>query len=457
MKKRRKLSLRIAAYLLAAQLSAYFVGWLVAISLGLYGTDDFATSFDEMTYARMRSMLIESIRRENDQDLAIEPSPALRSEFLKTPSLRIAAFNPEDWRALPGSSPDLVSALGDTLKVSPTWLSFSLENRKNKRPGGFLQQVNTAFGPIAIAVYGARFQLTDVLLNFIYDFRWLGVYLIPTALMSVGIAWFAIRRGLAPLRALANDAARIHMSSLNQRLPDHNVPDEVGPLVDSINNALTRLDEGSARLKRFIANAAHELRTPVAILTARLEAPRTASFFSDLQRDARRIRNIVEQLLATIQISDKEELTAQRIDLIEVARAIAADALLLAIQNRRQIEFEGPDIPVIVKGSRFAIQSILSNLIDNALRAEPESGKILVRVNADATIEVVDHGAGVAFCDHEKLFEPFWRKSPEGGGVGLGLAIASELMAKLGGKISVIETPGGGATFKLKFPRTGSS
>ncbi len=95
---------------------------------------------------------------------------------------------------------------------------------------------------------------------------------------------------------------------------------------------------------------------------------------------------------------------------------------------------------------------MLANLIDNALHAEPEGGLVLVKVTGRAVVEVIDHGEGVAECDREMIFEPFWRKSETRPGTGLGLSIARELVSMHGGHIWVEETPGGGATFKLAFP-----
>ena len=98
------------------------------------------------------------------------------------------------------------------------------------------------------------------------------------------------------------------------------------------------------------------------------------------------------------------------------------------------------------------MHSVITNLVDNALRAEPEGGTVILRVGADAIVEVVDHGAGAAERDRQLVFEPFWRKSEATPGAGLGLAIAKELLDALGGRIWVEDTPGGGATFKLSFP-----
>ena len=94
---------------------------------------------------------------------------------------------------------------------------------------------------------------------------------------------------------------------------------------------------------------------------------------------------------------------------------------------------------------------VVANLIGNALKAEPVGGTVLVRLRPEGEVEVIDHGEGVAPCHRETIFEPFWRKSEATPGSGLGLAIAKELISKLHGRICVEETPGGGATFKLRF------
>ncbi|MEF3366825.1 sensor histidine kinase [Methylocystis sp. 9N] len=100
-------------------------------------------------------------------------------------------------------------------------------------------------------------------------------------------------------------------------------------------------------------------------------------------------------------------------------------------------------------GNQRAIECVITNLIDNALRAEPKHGAILVSVHADGVVAVTDHGVGVSAADREMIFEPFWRKSDATPGTGLGLSIAREIMDAHGGRIWVEDTAGGGATFNL--------
>jgi signal transduction histidine kinase len=161
----------------------------------------------------------------------------------------------------------------------------------------------------------------------------------------------------------------------------------------------------------------------------------------------------VEQLLATARAGERPGEIEHEVDLVATARSMVSDAALLAIRHRRQIEFEAPSTPVLVRGNQQALEAVVANLIDNAVRAEPENGTVLVRVSDGATIEVVDHGEGVAASDREAIFEPFWRKSEAQPGTGLGLAIAKELMDAHRGRIWVEATPGGGATFKISLER----
>jgi signal transduction histidine kinase len=448
--RRKSLSDRLVVLLLITQLGAFIIGWVGGVILGLYGVHNFETSLDEMSYARMRSLLISSLIREGSS-IRIDPDTRLQSEMRRTPDMLFAVLDFQNWQPVQGSNAELVEALDKLAPLHPTWLSFSLDAKRVQRPRGFLQKVDLPEGSFVIAVHGARFTLLDLLLNLWSDLQWIYVYLLPIALLSAMVTWFAVRHSLGPLRAVSQAAAGISLSSLSQRLPVVDVPAEIAPLVDSMNDTLARLDKEAARLRRFIANSAHELRTPVAILVARLDAPRRDTFMIDLRRDAQRLKCVVEQLLATVQLESHAGRPRVVLDLVTVTKSLASDATLLAFQSGIDIEFDGPELAVLVKAELFAVNSILSNLIDNALHAEPKGGFVLVRVISNGEVWICDHGPGILISDREKVFEPFWRKDPKTQGMGLGLAIARETMTSLNGKIWIEETPGGGATFKVMF------
>ena len=224
------------------------------------------------------------------------------------------------------------------------------------------------------------------------------------------------------------------------------------PLVEAVNAALARLDAGAARQRRFAANAAHELRTPIAILRTRIDALGNAPYSADLKRDVRRIQTIVEQLLTAARLGERGGQMDEIVDLVATIRATVADYAPLVIESKRHIDFDSTVPSVRVQGNRRALESVVANLIDNALRAEPEGGTVLVRIGSNGTVEVIDHGEGVPVDARGMIFEPFWRGDETTPGAGLGLAIVKELMDLHKGEISIAETPGGGATFRLTLP-----
>jgi signal transduction histidine kinase len=448
----RSLSFRVIAYLVVVQLAGFVFGWFLTTGLGLSHYDDYDLSLDDLAYVRMRGLIVGSIVKGADGGLALSPSPALREEMSLNGDFQFAVYEEERWRALPGSSLQLTAYLDRVAaELNPGYFSFTSVTEQKVATPGVLQTVATPYGRLRFAARGYRFRWSDVLRAAMFDLKWLSAYAIPATLASAVSAWIVVRRSLAPLRAIAQEAARIDLDTLNQRLSGATAPTEILPLVEAMNDALTRLDADAARLRRFTANAAHELRTPVAILIARLDAPRTESFVANLQRDAYRIRNVVEQLLATVRSPAFAGAAHKSEDLVALAKNVVADATLLAIQHGRQIELQAPEAAVPVVAARGAIESVLSNLLDNALRAEPEGGAVIVVVKESGVVAVVDHGPGVAADDRDLIFEPFWRKRDAQPGVGLGLAIARELMTRQGGRIFIEETMGGGATFVLAF------
>lgn len=449
--RRHSLVLRIVGCLFFAQIFAFTIAWLVTVGLGLTGVDLFATSLDELSAIRAKKQVIASLALNDEKMLEIRPTPGLLEDLKRAPGMKFAAFRKLRREPLAGSSPELVAILRPLIEISPTHVHFVLPGDPSAIRAGLMEPEWTPFGRVHIAVYGQKFRWGDIIDAAVEEIRWLFAYFIMAIIMSGGAAWFAVRWGLRPLSRVAEQASRIDMNCLDQRLDANDVSSEVGPLVDAVNDALARLDAGVARQKRFTANAAHELRTPINVLGVRLDAPEEPTFKNDLKRDHRRIRNIVEQLLASARLGEQSTRLDETIDLVALTKMIIADAALLALKARRQIFLDAPGAPVLINGNRPALESVVANVIDNALRAEPEGGMVYVHVADNATIDVVDHGCGIEQTDRDLIFEPFWRKNDSIPGTGLGLAIAKELIDAHGGRIWVEDTPGGGATFKLAF------
>jgi signal transduction histidine kinase len=446
------IAFRLAVYLLATQILGAV---LTTLTVELFVEGDSGLFFnknrDGLAPPRMHLLIWQSLRQGPDGALVIEPSGDLLEEMRRTPGLRVAAFDPKSKAPLPGSSPDLVDKLAVLRRFTSSHMHFKLDDEADDSQTGHLALDTTPHGPLLLASYGHRFRFEDLFHTLQYEFMSFLRYFTLEAVISVGVGYFAFKRSLRPLNKVAREAEGIDLDSLHQRLSMEKVPAEATALVTSINNALARLDASAERQRRFLANAAHELRTPVAILMERLDDPAESSLLPKLRRDAERIRNIVEQLLATVRLDRRVACAQETIDLSEITQSIVDDHALIAVKTGRQVAFESTETCSLICGDRLAVQSILANLIHNALRAEPEGGAVIVRVLAGRRVEVVDHGDGIAESDRDKIFEPFWRKSDRTPGTGLGLAIAKELMEKLGGRIEVERTPGGGATFLLTF------
>ena len=457
MKLRPSITFRLIAHLVPAQILAIAVGWAVLTGLELGGFWSWSVKIDSLATGRTENLLVASLFRGDDGGLRIEPTAALREEMKRVPTLKFAAYDPSRKKIVRGSAAELTPLFVDPPAISLVATTYFFVDDMERLALGVVESESTAFGELRIAIYGERFRWDDpfLLLGDQFTFYW--PYIIAGVLLCSAGTWLAVLRGLAPLRNVADEAAKIDIDELNQRLSEGGVPAEILPLVGAFNDTLARLDAGVGRLRRFIANAAHELRTPLAILSVRLGAPEEPTFKRDLKRDLRRAQYVVDQLLATARLAERSIEVLREVDLVSIAKSVASDAAILAIKHRRRVEFEAPSAPVVIRGSEFALQSVIANLVDNALRAEPAGGTVNLRVGADAIVEVIDHGEGVAEMDRELIFEAFWRKSEQTPGAGLGLAIAKELMGALGGRIWVEETPGGGATFKLSFPPIGQA
>jgi signal transduction histidine kinase len=451
-KRGSSLARQTVGYLIFAQISAFIFAWLVTLALGLAGVERFAQSWDELAAYRTAGLVIDSLKPDETGNIHIVPSAQLEAELERAPGFKYAAFDFRTRTPVAGSSPELATRLMQVIEVSPTHAHFVLPGDPNAPTLGFMGPHWTRYGRFHIASYRAKFRWDDIILSMREDLRDLAAYFVIAALFSGATAWIAVRHGLAPLRSAAAEVARIDMNSLKKRLLSDDVPVEVAPFIEAVNEALKRLDAWAARQRKFTANAAHELRTPLAIMRARLENAKSSSLKSELLGDASHLRSIVEEMLVATRLTEGQLPVDQQLYLSEAAGRAVSEFLPVAIDRNRFIEFEA-NTDVCVRGNARAIECVITNLIDNAVRAEPKGGTVFVRID-DGVIAVIDHGEGVAPADREMIFEPFWRKCEASLGTGLGLAIAQEIVDAHEGRVWVEDTPDGGATFKLWFPKT---
>ena len=295
----------------------------------------------------------------------------------------------------------------------------------------------------------SEFLISSATEEFLTDGEWL---LLPFLFVLLSVGVLAVRRALKPLERISRMAEAIDPAKADVRLPTTNVPDEIKPLVTAMNVALDRFDEGLRRQREFNANAAHQLRTPLAVLTANIDAMVDTATASKLRHDVELMSRIVSQLLLVARLETLSIAFEERIDLNTVATEVATNLAPLAIASGKHLEVIPGNHPVFVSGSAQALAMALSNLVENAIAHTPPETMITVQVTGDPGIQVVDTGHGVPAEWRDQIFDRFWKGDRQGKGAGLGLAIVRRIMGALHGSVSVSEGPGGGAAFKLVFP-----
>lgn len=385
---------------------------------------------------------------------AIDPALAQR---LARDRLGYAVIDAASGQVLAASAPPIAAQLPAMPAEGPGRMAFALAGAPGA-PGtglsGFMVEQATPAGRIRAAV-AAQERHTWPFVAWAAD-ELVGEVLpvgIPLFLATLAVAALTIRRTLRPVARLSDQAGAITPRTTGLRLDTRKVPQEVLPLVEAFNAALARLDEGFALQRRFTANAAHQLRTPLAILRARLDGMRPGAEVDQLKADCDRIARVVSQLLAIARLEARQIETTEAVDLGRLAAAVVADMAPLAIAGGRSLALEAPALPVVVRGNSAALRDALLNLIDNALQYGPAGAAVDVAVRPGASVTVADRGPGVAPEHRARVFEPFWRGPDRGrSGSGLGLAIVAEIAAAHGGCASVGERAGGGAAFRIDLP-----
>ncbi|MEU5229470.1 ATP-binding protein [Streptomyces anulatus] len=283
---------------------------------------------------------------------------------------------------------------------------------------------------------------------------------LPLLLVVVaGVTWLVTRRALRPVEGIRREMAAITASEdLARRVPEPGSRDEVAALARTTNETLTVLEASVERQRRFVADASHELRSPIASLRTQLEVAEAHPELLDLPgavADTVRLQVLAADLLLLARLDAGEKPGSATVELGALVREEVSqrtgDRIAVSVEVPQGGAFE-------VNGSRGQLSRVIGNLLDNAQRHA--EGSVAVSVAADGRgvrVEVRDDGAGVPEDERERIFERFVRlddaRSRDDGGAGLGLAIARDVAARHGGTLTVDRAAEGGAAFRLWLPR----
>ncbi|MFV5997939.1 sensor histidine kinase [Streptomyces sp. NPDC056231] len=287
---------------------------------------------------------------------------------------------------------------------------------------------------------------------------------LPFMLIVVaGVAWLVTHRALRPVEGIRAKMAEITASGdLSRRVPEPDSHDEIARLAATTNETLTALEQSAQRQLRFVADASHELRSPIASLRTQLEVATAHSELLDtdeLLHDVIRLQHLATDLLLLARLDAGVRPTGARVDLAALAREElsqrpATDRITPTVHNT--------DTALEVHGSRTQLARVLSNLLDNTQRHAASSITVDLRTDdGEVLLTVSDDGPGIPASERERVFERFVRlddaRSRDDGGAGLGLAIARDVVHRHGGTLTVTDAPGGGAAFQARLPRIAGS
>ncbi len=388
-----------------------------------------------------------SLHFTDDGRLVSSPTPGLSRLFSEFPEIWFYAKTRSGASIASGQMPTVYQGIARELW---TFEGFDARMLDNGDGGAALRTLESPAGLVRVLTgNGPVLSVAQLVVWFLVALA-AGIAVI-IVLVSATIIPFVVRREMRGLKAAAAQAQLINIRARGARISVDNVPDEVKPLVQSINDALARLDQSYVERERFLADSAHELRTPIAILQTRLEAEAPFPAKNRLLVDVARLSSLTDQLL-DLQRMDLTGSAFVPVDLNEVASEVVGDLAPLAEAAGYEIALVPASQEVIVNGDLGSLARALTNIVQNAIAYGGQRGEILVQVNRYGSISITDEGPGIPSDQRAQVFEPFYRATRSTRGTGLGLNLVDMIMRRHHGRVYVGDSRGGGALFVIDLP-----
>lgn len=313
---------------------------------------------------------------------------------------------------------------------------------------------------------------TQVMTRFIVVFTGFGVAVL---LLGAALTRILVTNTFLPLAEVEQTALEISRGDFSRRIMVSSPNTEVGHLGESLNVMLDHIDDSFAerartieQMRRFIGDAGHELRTPLVSVRGYAELYRLGALQDEeqlalamerIEKEAIRMGSLVEDLLALARLDERRPLELKPLPLNRFAADAALDTRAQAPERAVTVSEDAADPHVL--GDEHQVRQVMTNLLGNALRYSPDGSPIEIRVTSHpedgvGVFEIADHGEGIAPQLKSRIFDRFWRadssRNRETGGSGLGLSIVESIVESHRGRVSVDDTPGGGATFRVELP-----
>jgi len=389
----------------------------------------------------------ESVHFGVDRTLLLQPTPSLNDMAADYPDFWFIAGTADGQEITFGQVP----SEPDRIRPALNHLA-SLEILMDGNGGAsnlVIRSLDYPGGPVKLAFSGGPTLGLSKLIPSISLAVMLAIFFFLALASIIAIPRF-INREMRGLDAAAKAAGTITIGQRGIRIPEQDLPAEVLTLVHAVNEALGRLDDAHALRERFLADAAHELRTPIAVLTARIETAQPFEGRDRLLSDVIRLSDLTTQLLEMQRLGLSEQ-SLEAIDLVAMATEAVADLAPIAAAAGYELELEAPAEPVLVLGESVSVERALTNLLRNAISHAENRGTIRVKVSDNGAIGVSDDGPGIPETERARIFEPFYRITPSRAGAGLGLTLVEAIVKKHRGTISVRTSVTGGAEFVIQL------